>query len=223
MADGGSHEPTRDLTDGDEPRNDGRDHRGWWLPGRSPNPGGRRKGSRELAMAVWDQNSPRVLDVLNTLWARAIDGDTSAAALWLERVLGKPKTAGEVTQSVDAVVAATSASTPEAVRALALRALAQDIAGIEIASRMRPLTGEEHARLVAVARATAPTRAEDADPLAGKTDDEVLAEARRLLQAPGAEQREPVEVSEVGECPADREGGAGLDREGAGGAQAGDP
>jgi hypothetical protein len=69
------------------------------------------------------------------------------------------------------------------VRALALRALAIDSANLLAAAADRRLSPEEHARLIAVARVTAPTRTEDADPTAGMSDDQIVAEARKALLA----------------------------------------
>jgi hypothetical protein len=154
-----------------------------WPKGVSGNPGGRRKKLDELDRAIAEHNWPKVPGILDALHQMALTGDVAAALGWLDRVVGKARTRAELAAVIDAVVVLHEADRPEDVRALAMRALAIDCATLLEEARTRILTDAEQARLVAVARVTAPSRADETDPTAGASDAEIIAEARRALAA----------------------------------------
>lgn len=57
-----------------------------WKPGQSGNPTGRKPGTGEVAK-IRAAIADRVPDILNALLARALEGDTGAARLLLERTV----------------------------------------------------------------------------------------------------------------------------------------
>jgi Family of unknown function (DUF5681) len=78
-------------------------------PGQSGNPSGRPAGSRnrvsEFREAIEGAVTPEeITAVARKLLSLAIAGDTQAARVLLDRVLGKPTVSLEVTEAVDPVV-----------------------------------------------------------------------------------------------------------------------
>ena len=65
---------------------------GRWKPGESGNPAGRKKGSGEVAK-IRASISAAVPGILAALMTRALDGDTGAARLLLERAIAPLKAA----------------------------------------------------------------------------------------------------------------------------------
>lgn len=64
--------------------------RGRWKPGESGNPNGRKPGSGEVA-AIRAGIASRLPELLDALMARALEGDTGAARLLLERAIAPLK------------------------------------------------------------------------------------------------------------------------------------
>jgi hypothetical protein len=225
VADDGRREPTPEEREAEwENRRPGVNTWARFRRGDPPAKNAKRKKSYKTRLReLWVAESDYIIPMFAELRARGLAGDTQAIIAWLQWIVGKPRTQIKVQLDAGRWPGSQLPTSPADVREAAVRALGEDVIDIAANAAEEGLDDEEHARLVAVARATAPTRAEDADPLAGKSDDEVLAEARRLLQAPGAEQREFVEGTECGgSAPAGREGTA-VDCERVGGAQEGDP
>lgn len=77
---------------------DGKKKPGRWKPGESGNPSGRKPGTGEVAK-IRAAISEKVPQILDALLARALEGDTGAARLLLERVVA-PLKAVEPTQVV---------------------------------------------------------------------------------------------------------------------------
>lgn len=71
---------------------------GRWKPGESGNPAGRKPGTGEVAK-LRAAISERVPELLQSLMARALEGDTGAARLLLERAIA-PLKAAEPTQAL---------------------------------------------------------------------------------------------------------------------------
>ena len=65
---------------------------GRWKPGESGNPAGRKPGTGEVA-AIRASIAARVPEILASLLTRALDGDTAAARLLLERAIAPLKAA----------------------------------------------------------------------------------------------------------------------------------
>lgn len=65
---------------------------GRWKPGESGNPAGRKPGTGEVA-AIRASIAARVPEILAALLTRALDGDTAAARLLLERAIAPLKAA----------------------------------------------------------------------------------------------------------------------------------
>jgi len=71
------------------PASQPRDSAGRFSPGVSGNPSGRPKGSGTLARAIRQAyGRDRVLEILEVLRGKALEGDTTAARLYLDRVAG---------------------------------------------------------------------------------------------------------------------------------------
>lgn len=89
-----------------------------WKPGQSGNPTGRKPGTGEVAK-IRAAIADRVPDILNALLARALEGDTGAARLLLERTVAPFKAVepaqalampdGTLTEQGRAVLAAVAA------------------------------------------------------------------------------------------------------------------
>lgn len=116
-------------------------------PGNRAAAGARNPAARhayELARAVREATSPEdVMAVLERLRAAALDGDTAAAALWLQRVAGPARVVAEV--ELPDVVDAPSAS--QAFAAI-VRAAAAGEVDIAVAERLAVLV-RQHADAVA--------------------------------------------------------------------------
>jgi len=74
-----------------------------WRKGETGNPTGWTKERRELALAIEKTQIPKVLEMLDALFARGIEGDDIAAKLWLEQVRGplKPRPDDAIESAVD--------------------------------------------------------------------------------------------------------------------------
>jgi hypothetical protein len=69
-----------------------------WKPGQSGNPAGRKPGTGEVAQ-IRASIAARVPEILNRLMEQALEGDTGAARLLLERAIA-PLKAAEQTQAL---------------------------------------------------------------------------------------------------------------------------
>ena len=94
-----------------------RDERGRWRAGRSANPAGRPPGTqtqRHIAQAI----GPRLDELIERLLEQALQGDTSAARLILDRV-------SPALRPSDSAITLPSAETPQSAAQSALQAMAR--------------------------------------------------------------------------------------------------
>lgn len=112
-----------------------------FAPGKSGNPSGGRKRTSDFARELFFANEEQAKRIIAALGKKAEeDGDTDAARVYLDRVLGKPT---EQRHDEQAVKSNGPPMTAEQARDAAIALMGQDLLQLAATANRRPLTDAE--------------------------------------------------------------------------------